>query len=118
MKTIQDGQCDDDGFVSSGISAESIKEGEMTQAKVAEHAIVLTRLRADIIAFSRVCPHAAADLAAGHLRKGRISCPEHGWKFDLRSGRTLWPEDEACRLKTFKVRVEGGLVWVQVQLPL
>jgi nitrite reductase/ring-hydroxylating ferredoxin subunit len=104
----------EDGYWETGISAETIAENTLTPATVDKTKLLLTRVGDDIIAFSRTCPHAAADLNKGSLHRGRISCPDHGWKFDIRSGRTLWPEDEQCRLKRYPVSIENGIVWISI----
>ena len=45
-------------------------------------------------------------------REGQIlRCPWHGWEFDLMSGECLV---DRRKLKRFEVRVEGGVVYVEV----
>lgn len=39
-----------------------------------------------VVAFSRYCPHEAADLAGGFLRDGQIFCPWHNLAFSLEDG--------------------------------
>jgi nitrite reductase/ring-hydroxylating ferredoxin subunit len=65
--------------------------------------IIITRLADGLYAFSAICPHAAGDLGNGSLYRGRIDCPDHGYRFDVRSGRVLWPPDEVCRLRRYEV---------------
>lgn len=72
--------------------------------------IIVTRLDDGLFAFSAVCPHAAGDLSKGFLYRGRIDCPDHGYRFDVRSGRALWPPDEVCRLKRYEVSEVGGRI--------
>lgn len=103
---------DEEGYWETEISAETITENSMTSATIAKTKLILTRLDDKIIAFSRTCPHAAADLSKGSLHRGRISCPDHGWKFDIHSGRVLWPEDEFCTLKRYPVKIANGIIWI------
>ncbi len=105
---------DEDGYWETEISAEAVTENNMTTATVDKTKLILTRLDDTIIAFSRTCPHAAADLGKGTLHRGRVSCPDHGWKFDIRSGRILWPEDEYCSLKRYPVKITNGIIWINV----
>lgn len=104
----------DDGFVETGISAETIPPDHATTLTLHKTRLILTRLDGDIIAFNRLCPHAAGDLGKGRVINGRVSCPDHGWKFDIRTGRTLWPSDEMCRLKHYPVDIVDGIVWVNL----
>lgn len=107
-------QPDGDGFYPTGIAAEGVSDSEMVTRKIAGKPVILSRWAGEIYAFSGYCPHAAADLSKGELYKGRIDCPEHGWRFDLQTGRTLYPPDEACRLKKYAVKLVENMVWVQV----
>ena len=57
------------------------------------------------------CPHRGARLTEGALCGHVIECGLHGWQFDVRSGVCLTVQD---RIRTFRVRVEEGLVKVEV----
>ena len=86
----------------------------MTVVAVNGRFIILTRWQNKLIAFSNRCPHASADLAEGVLHRGRISCPDHGYKFDVANGRVLWPEDGGYRLKLYDVIEENGIIKVRL----
>lgn len=104
-------------YVIEGVSAETILFNTLTAITVHNTPLLLTRLDDDtLVAFNARCPHAAADLGAGDLHRGRIICPDHGWKFDIRSGRSLWPPDEVCRLRHYPLTLENGVL--SVVLPL
>lgn len=75
--------------------------------------IIIVRLDGRLIAASAVCPHASGNLAEGELHRGRIDCPVHGYRFDLRSGRILWPQDEPYRLKLFPVTEKAGRIMLK-----
>ena len=96
-------------------TADAIRPNEITLIQINGHSFILTRWQDKVIAFSNRCPHASANLAEGVLHRGRISCPDHGYKFDVGNGRILWPEDEVYRLKRYEVLEENGIV--KVRLP-
>lgn len=61
------------------------------------------------------CPHRFAPLSAGRIRPdGRIACPYHGWSFDRDGcGRSpSEPERVDCDTVAFRVREEGGMIFV------
>jgi nitrite reductase (NADH) small subunit len=95
-------------------SVEAVLPNQITLVEVNDQSIILTRWQGKVWAFRNQCPHASADLAEGELHRGRITCPDHGYKFDICSGRTLWPEDEVCRLKCYAVMEERGSVKVRL----
>src|SRR5579872_4418770 len=51
--------------------------------------IVLLRDRGRVYALNDRCPHRGIPLSAGHqVAPGTLSCPYHGWTYDLSSGRS------------------------------
>lgn len=105
---------DGDGYACSNIQADTITKETITQTKVKGEGVLLVQARGDVVAYSNICPHAAADLGKGVFRRGQIKCPDHGYAFDVRSGRAVWPEDEVCRMKRFDVKIVEGIVWIKV----
>jgi 3-phenylpropionate/trans-cinnamate dioxygenase ferredoxin component len=101
---------DSEGFYPTGIAPEDLGESEMVTILIGRDYAIVTRAGGELAAFSNICPHAAADLRKGRLARGQIKCHEHGYTFDVRSGRATWPEGEGCRLMRFEVRVVAGRV--------
>jgi nitrite reductase/ring-hydroxylating ferredoxin subunit len=95
-------------------TADAVRSNQITLVQVNDRSVILTRWQGELLAFSNQCPHASADLAEGYLHRGRITCPDHGYKFDISNGRILWPEDEVCRLKRYVVMEENGTVKVRL----
>lgn len=65
-----------------------------------------------IYAVDGICPHQGGPLAEGHRAGTIVTCPWHGWQFDVRDGQS--PTFTRVRLPTFEVRVEGRDVLVAV----
>lgn len=108
---------DADGYYPTGIDAAAVTAGTMHTAEVGSKTAVITRVRGELLAFSNVCPHAAADLSEGRLFDGQVKCPDHGYTFDMRTGRATWPEGEGCHLSRFEVREKEGMVQVRPASP-
>jgi len=61
-------------------------------------------------AISNVCLHRGGPVGEGELDGTVVTCPMHGWEYDVRTGaNTINP---AARLRTYEVRVEGEDVLV------
>ena len=45
--------------------------------------------------------------------RAKLSCPWHGWEYDVRTGRSLC-EPEKVRVRTYPARVEDGRVLVEL----
>jgi nitrite reductase/ring-hydroxylating ferredoxin subunit len=98
---------DAEGFYPTGINPDAIQEDDMRVAGLGDKKVIITRSDGDLVAFSSVCPHAAADLSQGRLTRGQIKCPDHSYTFDVHTGRAIWPEGEGCRLFRYAVKVQG-----------
>lgn len=102
----------DDFLTASNVT--DVKEGELLSVTISGEPILITKVNGQLSAFSAACPHAAGNLAKGSYYKGRIDCPDHGYRFDVLTGQPLWPEDEVCRLRFFSVKEEDGLVKIHI----
>jgi nitrite reductase (NADH) small subunit len=56
------------------------------------------------------CLHLKGPLGDGHLEGPVVTCPWHGWQYDITSGENEF--DRALQLETFEVVVEDGDVKV------
>lgn len=60
----------------------------------------LRRLNNELIVHSAICPHLLGPLDHNAKIDGQlVTCPWHGYDFDLRSGQCVKPESAACTLK-------------------
>jgi nitrite reductase/ring-hydroxylating ferredoxin subunit len=58
------------------------------------------------------CPHAGGPLSEGEFDGATVSCPWHGWTFDVTTGCNVDGGDLGA--PRFDVRVEAGQVCVKV----
>jgi nitrite reductase/ring-hydroxylating ferredoxin subunit len=63
-------------------------------------------------AFMDECPHMAYRLSNGTIEGSVITCPQHGSKFDMVTGKPLAVADDP--LKKYEVKVEGDDILVNV----
>lgn len=66
-------------------------------------------------ALDGVCPHQGGPLGKGALEGCIVTCPWHGWQFDVRDGRNQI--NAQIVQPGFKVRVEDGWVLVDLERP-
>jgi nitrite reductase/ring-hydroxylating ferredoxin subunit len=78
--------------------------------------LVLVRIGEELHAFGDECAHQGGPLSAGKLSGTRLACPWHGWMYDVRTGRCLFPP-RGGPVPTYPVRVDGGDVWVDIAPP-
>lgn len=65
-----------------------------------------------IIAMDNACPHSGGALGEGRVQGQTITCPLHGWQFDIRSGKCLSEKQAAQRL--YATKIAEDQVWVEV----
>lgn len=62
----------------SGSSAEVVAEGRI---------FAVYNVDGRIHVLDGICPHAGGPLGKGHLQGSIVTCPWHGWQFDVSSGQ-------------------------------
>jgi len=85
--------------------AHAIREGEASGFTVDGREIVLCRAGGEIYALGGICTHEDLPLDGGEVEDGVVTCPWHGARYDVRTGRVR--ALPAVRpLKTYAVRVD------------
>jgi len=93
--------------------ADEIPPGGSKVVKIKEHRVALFNWEGEILALDNTCPHQGGPLGEGYLEEsGVVSCPWHGWTFDLRTG--ISPIDPDVRVRSFPVRLEAGEIIVEI----
>lgn len=92
-----------------------LPEGKGKECVVGERIVALFKLGEEVVAVDGICAHAGGPIAQGMLRDGVVTCPWHGWQYNVRTGQhQLNPR--IC-LATFPVEVEDGQVYVELPEP-
>jgi nitrite reductase/ring-hydroxylating ferredoxin subunit len=74
--------------------------------------VIVTRVAGELVAVPGVCPHEDVELAGGELAGPTITCPGHGYRFDLRSGRC--EHDPDLELRRYPITLIGDELWVDL----
>ena len=74
--------------------------------------VLVTVVDGAVVAVPGVCPHEDVELVTGRLERGELTCPGHGYVFDLRTGRC--GHDATLELRRYPVTIVGGEVWVDL----
>lgn len=80
-------------------------EGTVRHIVVHEKPMALCNLDGQYFAVNAVCPHMGGPLASGRLEGCLITCPWHGWTYDVRTGLPDHPGGHS--VSSYEVRVEG-----------
>ena len=63
-------------------------------------------------AIKGVCPHMGGELWEGLLTGEIVTCPWHGWRFNVTTGKS--PGVEVVAVRRYEVKVDGEDVYVAV----
>jgi len=85
--------------------------GQPTLVEAETTRLVLVRVGDTVYACHDTCSHQGGPLSEGRLSGTRLSCPWHGWMYDVRTGECLMPS-RGGGVASYPVRVEAGDVWV------
>jgi nitrite reductase (NADH) small subunit len=76
--------------------------------------VALFNVAGEFYALDGVCPHQGGPLGKGALSGCVVTCPWHGWQFDVRTGQHQF--SPTVRQPLLPVRVEKGEVYVEVDV--
>jgi nitrite reductase/ring-hydroxylating ferredoxin subunit/Fe-S cluster biogenesis protein NfuA len=90
----------------------AIPEGGIRAFAVGGADVILFRRGSTVTCFQDACAHLGASISRGAIEDGVITCPHHGFRYDLANGACLTAPD--LRLQTHIVRVIGHRVDVKL----
>lgn len=86
-----------------------LKEGTPHRFDVEGTPIVVVRLGDEVFAVCAICPHRGGPLEDGDLNDGILTCPWHGWDFDVRTGESPTFGE---RIECYPIQVRDGIVYL------
>ena len=76
--------------------------------------VALFRVADEVYAMDGICPHQGGPLGQGQLNGCILTCPWHGWQYDVRDGQhTSIP---TLQHTTIRTKVENGDVYVTLPI--
>lgn len=89
-----------------------IPEGTGKEVVAGDQIIAVFHAQGTFTALDGVCPHAGGPLAKGRINGCIVTCPWHGWQFDVQTGRHCLNAN--LTQPSFPTKVEGTDVWVEL----
>ena len=97
-----------------------IPEGIMKPVTIQGKEILVVNYNGNFYAINRKCTHMGGDLSKGKLDGKIVTCPRHGSRFDVTTGKSIsGPKIGFLKLKTkdesiYEVKVEGNSIKVNI----
>ena len=100
----------------SFIKATAVSEVAQGQGRVCEingKPVAIFNVGGQFCAVGNTCPHRGGPLGEGDLEGSVVTCPWHGWQFDVTTG--VSPVNPAATIQKFNCKVEGSDILVEVE---
>ena len=91
---------------------DDLPEGLGKKIRSGKHIIAVFKYNGRVFALQNACPHQHADLAEGYIQDMKLYCRLHHWAFNLEDGTYAFNPD--LRLKTYKVIIDNGIVYLDL----
>lgn len=89
-----------------------LRPGEAKTVECAARQVALCNADGRHFAVDNTCLHRGGPLGEGFLDGTTLTCPWHGWQYDVTTGQVTM--NPAAKLDTYETRVEGDDILVGV----
>ena len=93
-------------------SVSDVPPGSSKEVIAEDRVVALFNVAGEFHALDGVCPHAGGPLGEGALSGTTVTCPWHGWQFDVRTGKH--GVAKSVVQPRFPVRIDQDVVWVEL----
>lgn len=87
-----------------------VAPGSGVVAEVNGQSIAVFNVGGTFYAIDNTCVHRGGPLGEGELEEDTVTCPWHGWQYNVKTGASI-NNPSAC-VKSYQVKVEGSDVTV------
>ena len=89
--------------------------GKSAIIEVGDKEIALFNYKGNFYAIDNTCPHRGAPLGEGRIEEGILICPNHEWRFELKSG---WcPQNPELSTEVYPIKVHEDKIYVRLEKP-
>jgi len=97
------------------LKCDDLEIGKSAIIEVGDKEIAIFNYKGDYYAIDNICPHRGAPLGEGRIVEGILICPNHEWRFELKSG---WcPQNPELSTEVYPIKVHEGKIYVRLEKP-
>jgi len=89
-----------------------LNPGEGKVVEVEGKTLALFNVDGTYYAIDNTCLHRGGPLGEGELEEKVVTCPWHGWRYNVTTGANV--NNPAVKVSSFPVTVEGTTVFVEI----
>ena len=91
---------------------ERIPPGSIHEVRVGDRTIAVANVEGMVYAVDNACLHRAGPLGQGELEGNVVTCPLHGWQYDVTTGQVTF--NPSMQLVTYPAEIRGDEIWVDL----
>jgi nitrite reductase (NADH) small subunit len=89
-----------------------IPAGTLREVQIGQKTVALANVAGKFYAISDVCLHRGGPLGQGELANSVVTCPWHGWQFDVTSGKLV--QDPRMSVACYPIELRGDEIYVNI----
>jgi nitrite reductase/ring-hydroxylating ferredoxin subunit len=93
-------------------ASDAVSEGSALEVLVEEQILAVFRYSGRLYALDGMCAHQGGPIAQGTVQHGCVTCPWHGWQYELETG--IQTINRQPLQKTYPVREADGQIEVRL----
>ncbi len=90
--------------------AADVTPGTGMVAEVNGQAIAIFNVDGTFYAIDNTCVHRGGPLGEGELEEEAVTCPWHGWQYNVKTGGCI--NNPSASVKSYQVKIEGNDIQV------
>ena len=91
-------------------NSDQVPEGSALRISLNDQPVGIFNGGGTFYAGSSVCPHAKAWLDEGKVEGKIVTCPKHGWRWDLAQGKAV--DNSGYLYQTYPLEKRGNELWI------
>src|SRR5579875_17161 len=92
--------------------SEEIPAGQIREFQVNGKAVAIANVGGKVFAINSICLHHGGPLGEGDLEGSVVSCPWHGWQYDVTTGKLV--QQPETGVECYAIELRGEDVYVDV----
>jgi NAD(P)H-dependent nitrite reductase small subunit len=90
-----------------------VEEGKGKIVEINGKTLALFKLNGQVYAIENTCAHRGGPLGEGEIQDKIVTCPWHGWQFDVTNGQSVMMP--GMSVKSYKVEVKGEDIVINIE---
>jgi nitrite reductase (NADH) small subunit len=92
---------------------DDIPAGSVREFQVDGLTVAIANVGDKFYAINNTCLHRGGPLGQGLLHGVAVTCPWHGWQYDVTNGKLV--TNQAIGVKTYRIEARGSDLWIETE---